>query len=72
MGVSQSITYDIPPKCLMTFHSEMTHHIVMSRTAALQTHTKDTVSLNTLDINFRTPDKTATLLNAMPMINGHP
>jgi hypothetical protein len=38
MGVSQSITYDIPPKCLLTFHSEMTGHIVMSCTASHQTH----------------------------------
>jgi hypothetical protein len=72
MGVSQSITYDIPPQCLLTFHSEMTGHTVMSCTAALQTHIKDTVSLNTLNINFRTPDKTAILLNAMPRSNGHP
>ena len=60
IGVYQSITYDIPPKCLLTFHSEMTGHIVISCTAAFQTNIKDTVSLNMLDINFRTPDRTAT------------
>ena len=72
MGVSQSITYDIPPKCLLTFHSEMTGHIVMSCTVACQTHIKDMVALNMLDINIRTPYKTATLLNAMRTSNGHP
>jgi len=30
------------------------------------------VALNMLDINIRTPYKTATLLNAMRTSNGHP
>jgi len=38
MGVSQTITYDIPPKCLLTFHSEMTGHIVMSCIAETRCH----------------------------------
>ena len=48
MGVSQSITYDNPSKCLLTFHREMTGHTVMSCIAALQTHNKETVSLSSI------------------------